>query len=116
VQYVTADGSVSPTATAQYSQDSTPDVSSPQYPDSSEGGGPGQPGTFTFVSHLPGATEFVYSFDDGTTSQTVPVGADGTAVVTFTPDTAGIYFLTVYSQIDDVNQSEAHSYVFLVNG
>lgn len=54
----------------------------------------GQTGDFVFTANQPGATEFVYVFDGGAT-QTVPVGADGTATVSWTAPSAYGHDLTV---------------------
>ncbi|MEV4481155.1 hypothetical protein [Micromonospora coxensis] len=57
----------------------------------------GQTGEFVFTSQLPGSTEFVYSIDNGP-EQTVAVGADGTARVTWTADSAYSHNLRVRSR------------------
>jgi hypothetical protein len=81
--------------------DQSPSISSATYPETRSGGGVGQPGTFTFESNFPNSTTFVYSLDGGSTWQTVDAGADGTASVTWTPDTAGDNMLMAYSQTAD---------------
>ncbi len=62
----------------------------------------GVPVTFTFTANLPGSTEFVYQFDsDATgpgTQQTVAVGPDGTAQITWTAPAEGFYSLTLHSR------------------
>jgi hypothetical protein len=61
------------------------------------GGGVGQTGTFTFTARLPGSVEFVYSFDSEP-NRVVSAGADGTATVTWTPESAYGHFLEVRSR------------------
>ncbi|WP_426507474.1 hypothetical protein ACPPVO_54680 [Dactylosporangium sp. McL0621] len=61
------------------------------------GGSVGQTGTFTFTAHLSGSTEFVYSFD-GEPERTIPVGADGTAAVTWAPQSSYSHALLVRSR------------------
>ncbi|WP_416902146.1 hypothetical protein [Micromonospora echinospora] len=54
----------------------------------------GQTGDFVFTAAQPGATEFVYVFDGGA-EQTVPVGPNGTATVSWTATSAYSHDLTV---------------------
>jgi hypothetical protein len=90
-----------------------PEVTSAEYPEFLVSGGPGVPGTFTFQSHQTGATEFVYSFNGA--EQTVPIGADGTASITWTPTTEWFVDLQVRSRRPDGTSSEVRSYFFFVN-
>ncbi|WP_433610233.1 hypothetical protein ACQP2P_40590 [Dactylosporangium sp. CA-139114] len=62
-----------------------------------DGGTVGQTASFTFTAHLGGSTQFVYSFD-GAPEQTVAVGSDGKATVTWTPESAYSHSLSVRSR------------------
>ncbi|HET8658539.1 MAG TPA: hypothetical protein VFM55_06030 [Micromonosporaceae bacterium] len=61
------------------------------------GGRVGQTGRFTFTARLPASVEFVYFFDSEP-AQVVSVGADGTATISWTPQTPYTHFLTVRSR------------------
>jgi hypothetical protein len=115
VTSTSANGWVSTEVDNYYYADNSPTVSSPDFPENGYGGTIGQPGSFTFASNLAGSTEFYYSFDYGSTWQPVPVGADGTATISWTPDSAGTY-LVVYSQTADGTQSAQYWYAVNVNG
>ena len=79
------------------------------------GGAPaGRPGTFAFTNHMPGATTFSYTFDFST-YYSAPIGPDGTATVTWTPDTSGAYGFFVYSEMPDGSQSDWETYNFTVS-
>jgi hypothetical protein len=106
----------SPARSVSYTPDDSPSVSSDVYPESGTGGGVGQPGTFTLAANLPGSTQFLYSWDFGATFAAVPVQADGTATITYTPDTPGDTWLVVYSQTADGGQSAWYLYDFTVAG
>ncbi|MEU7873047.1 hypothetical protein, partial [Dactylosporangium sp. NPDC049140] len=81
-----SNGWVSPASQSYFYFDTTPTVSSTDYPESAEAGGAGVSGSFTFTAKVPGGTQFAYSFDFETTTQTAPVGPDGTATINWTPD------------------------------
>lgn len=90
------------------------EVTSATYPEWSIGGGPGVEGTFTFEIAAPNAVTFAYAFNQVNWS-TVPVGADGTASVTFTPPDWGFNELWVYAQDASGNRiSDYRVYYFLV--
>lgn len=89
-----------------------PTVSSVEYPiNKVQGAVAGTPGTFVLKAGMPGVTEFVYSFD-GRPVQTVAAGADGSASVGYTPTTAGIHRITVYTRTGDGIVSETFSGTF----
>lgn len=74
-----------------------PAITSTDFP--ARGFGHMTPGTFTFKAQQPGATKFLYTIQ-GTDiyNKEVPVGADGTATVTWTPQNPGYYLMYVTSQ------------------
>jgi hypothetical protein len=115
VTSTSTNGWVSPPAEINYYADNSPTVSSPDYPENGDCGGPaGQPGTFTLSSNLAGSTRFAYSFD-GLTWETVPVGPDGTATITWTPTSPGFQNLYAYSETADGIQSDWYLYGFAVS-
>ncbi len=116
VSSVSSNGWTSPAYERSFYPDTSPSISSATYPEGGSGGAVGQAGTFTFESNFPDSTQFVYSFDGGGTWQTVDAGADGTASVTWSPDTPGDNMLIVYSQTADGTQSDWYFYMFTVNG
>ncbi len=71
--------------------------------------------TFTITATLPGSTTFVYTLDSGD-AVTVPVGADGTAQVTWTPEPGAVHWITVHSVTDDGYTSSDGSYYYYVSG
>ncbi|MEU2665618.1 hypothetical protein [Micromonospora sp. NPDC007220] len=92
-----------------------PTVSSVEYPiNKFQGAVAGTPGTFVFEAGMPGVTEFVYSLD-GRPAETVAAGADGSASVAYTPMTAGIRRVTVYTRTGDGTVSETFSGTFYVS-
>ncbi|MFG2009247.1 hypothetical protein ACGFNF_09275 [Micromonospora sp. NPDC048868] len=92
-----------------------PTVSSVEYPiNKFQGAVAGTPGTFVFQAGMPGVTEFVYSLD-GRPAETVAAGADGSASVAYTPMTAGIRRVTVYTRTGDGTVSETFSGTFYVS-
>jgi hypothetical protein len=115
VNSVSANGWASPATQASYYADNSPTVSSADFPENGTGGAVGQPGTFTFTSNLAGSVEFAYSFDYGATFQSVPVGPDGKASITWTPDVAGDHSIFVYSETAGGTQSDWYFYDFSVN-
>ncbi|MER5701141.1 hypothetical protein ABT023_04170 [Micromonospora sp. NPDC002296] len=90
-----------------------PTVSSVEYPIGKLGAVAGTPGTFVFGPGMAGVTEYVYSFD-GRPAQTVAAGTDGSASVTYTPTTATIHRVAVYTRTGDGVVSETLSGTFLV--
>jgi hypothetical protein len=116
VTSTSANGWVSPSVDLFYYADNSPTVVSTDFPEGGSGGAVGQPGTFTFTPNLDGSAEFVYSFDFGATWQTVPVGPDGRATITWTPDAAGDHSVYAYSQTGDGTQSDWYFYDFVVSG
>ncbi|MEN7501776.1 MULTISPECIES: hypothetical protein [unclassified Saccharothrix] len=88
----TATGVVSSYSTYQFRVYDNPTITSTDFPAGAYS--PWREGTFTFTSNHPGATEFLYTAADNTTT-TVPVGPDGTATITWTPTRTGDQTLTV---------------------
>lgn len=104
----TADGLPSGEAEYSFTISTKPTVTSIEYPMGRTGAPAGTPGTFVFGPGMPGVTEYVYSFD-GQPAQTVAAGADGSAAVTYTPTTAGLHRVTVYTRTGDGIVSETFS-------
>ncbi|WP_091649392.1 hypothetical protein [Micromonospora pallida] len=80
-----------------------------------QGGPVGTTGDFVFTTGLPGATEFVYVFDGGS-EQTVPVGPDGTATLTWTAESAYVHELTVRARTATGVLSGSNYYSFWIDG
>ncbi|MEU5949833.1 hypothetical protein ABZ793_30370 [Micromonospora sp. NPDC047465] len=111
----TAGGLPSGEGTYRFYLATKPTVSSVEYPiNKFQGAVAGTPGTFVFQAGMPGVTEFVYSFD-GLPAQTVAAGADGSASVGYTPTTAGLHRITVYTRTADGIASETFSGAFYAN-
>ena len=111
VRSTSGNGWVSPQTSTSYFVDTSPVVTSVTYPASGEGGGVGVPGVFTFTPGRPGVESYTYYFDGGDTVSVDPA-ADGTASVTWTPDTAGPHSLIVLANYPD--STEFADYEFLV--
>jgi hypothetical protein len=73
----------------------------------------GQPGTFTFAPRTTGVVAYLYDFGDGN-RQRAAAGADGTAVLPWTPDAGGYYTITVVSVDTDGHESAAAQQSFWV--
>lgn len=93
----------------------TPEVTSEQYPQSGQHGGPGIAGTFRFSSPLPGVTEYRYTLW-GEVERTVAAGPDGTASVELTPTTPSLNQLDVYAVTGAGLTSGVATYTFYVDG
>ncbi|MGX7829115.1 CBM96 family carbohydrate-binding protein [Actinokineospora sp. 24-640] len=77
-----------------FSSDSgTPTVTSTDYPQHQEAGGPGIPGSFTFTSPRPGVTAFRYALGD---EEQEVAAVDGTATVRITPMSPAPYYVRVW--------------------
>lgn len=97
----TRDGLLSGEASRNFYVRTEPLVSSEQWPlDGSIGAPVGTEGSFVFKPGMGGVTEYVYSFDWGE-QQTVRAGEDGSATVSYTPDTAYYHSLQVFSRTGD---------------
>jgi hypothetical protein len=94
--------------------DTSPTVSSTEYPDSVASGGVGVPGTFTFSPRTPQVSSYQYSFD-GEPERSVPAGTDGKASVTWTPASSGWHYLYVYAVAADGTPSDGAYYYPTVN-
>jgi hypothetical protein len=90
-----------------------PTVSSPQYPEDTEGGAPGVAGTFHFESALPNVVAFHYNFNDE--EQTVPA-TGGKATITFTPRTFGYHRVEVRAVVASGLETDTKWYTFQVSG
>jgi hypothetical protein len=90
-----------------------PAITSTDFP--ARGSGHIAPGTFTLKARQTGATKFVYSID-GTDrfNVEVPVGADGTAAVTWTPTTSGYFNMHATSRTADGARSSETYYSFYI--
>ncbi|MEU7526389.1 hypothetical protein AB0A74_11675 [Saccharothrix sp. NPDC042600] len=92
-----------------------PTVTSPQYPD----GGPatgrvGEPVEFVVTPNLPGSHEVLWSIGYGA-ERVAPVGADGTARFTHTPQSQGQLVVVVSSRTPDGTVSGQGSRIFYVS-
>lgn len=95
----------------------TPTVHSDTYPYAEPGGGVGVPGEFVFgPGRMPGVVEYVYTFDNELTWQTIAADGNGAASVTFTPDQPWWQNLIVYSRTADGTESDRYWYSFVVAG
>jgi len=99
--------------------ETSPTVTSDVYPDlnldpTATGGGVRIPGVFTFTSKVPNVRSFTYSVDWGQ-SVTIPADANGTAQITYTPDTSGYHELDVYATAADGTIFDTYYYGFAVN-
>ncbi|MEV4556529.1 hypothetical protein AB0K51_05975 [Kitasatospora sp. NPDC049285] len=94
--------------------DSTPTITSPQYPDGGENTGPG---TFHFAPKIKGAqiASYTYSFDWGNNPITIPAAAHGEADVIWTPPTSGWYLLIVHATTKDGVALDDTYYSFTVD-
>jgi hypothetical protein len=95
----------------------SPHVSSDVYPPTDSGtggGGVGVPGTFTFTPGMPDVATYFYSIDWGDAQSLTP-GADGSASITWTPDTSGYHEIEVYSIDTSGNMTDYNFYAFIVN-
>jgi hypothetical protein len=98
--------------------DTTPTITSDVYPEDTgtvvSAGGTGVTGVFTFAPKVPNVVSYTYSFDWGSEA-TVPADADGTAKVSWTPDTSGQHL--VYAYATDANGAvyDPYYYTFDVN-
>lgn len=116
VTSTSSNGWVSPAAELDYYAGEWPGVASADWPQDAAAGAPvGHAGTFTLTNHLPGATTISYSFDIFDVV-TIPIGADGTATITWTPTAAGAQTLYVYASTPDGTQSDWGTYHFTVGG
>lgn len=116
VRSTSTNGWISPESDSYFYADNSPTIASADFPESGDGGAVGKQGTFTFSSNLADSTTFFYSFDYGSTWQTVPVGPGGQATINWTPTMAGSQALYAYSQTADGTQSDWYFYDFSVNG
>jgi hypothetical protein len=90
-----------------------PVVTSTDFP--ARGDGHIAPGKFTFKAQQAGATRFIYSIDGTDVSNVgVPVGANGTASVAWTPETSGYFYLHVTSQTAGGATSTETTYSFYI--
>jgi hypothetical protein len=73
------------------------------------------PGTFTFKAQQAGATKFIYTIIGAENYQAeAPVGADGTARVSWTPPTSGYFYLQVISKTANGTSSTETHYNFFI--
>ncbi|MCS7478044.1 hypothetical protein ACFFQW_11160 [Umezawaea endophytica] len=91
-----------------------PTVTSAEYPEWTEAGGPGVPGTFTASSPLPGLVEYRYAFD-GEPERTVAATSNGTASFVRTPTGPGWSYLKVRAVADTGLVSDERTYSFRVS-
>jgi hypothetical protein len=75
----------------------------------------GRPGSFTFAPRRAGVVSYLYDFGDGA-QRSIDAGADGTAVLNWTPDRGGSFGITVYSVDASGTRSLAAQKSFYVRG
>ncbi len=104
---------------AQWSRriDTTPTVTSTDFPEFDLGGAVGTPGTFHLAPKIPGTqiAGYTYDFGWGTEAVTVKAGPHGEADFTFTPTASGWYDLQVYATTKDGLRLSTGVYTFIVN-
>ncbi|MCM0674484.1 DNRLRE domain-containing protein [Micromonospora phytophila] len=94
----TRSGSLSGDAGYRFTVRTQPFVGSEKWPlDQTVGAPVGTRGSFVFTPAMDDVTEYVYSFDYGD-PQTVAAGEDGSATVTYTPETAYHHTIQVFSR------------------
>lgn len=118
---ITADGTRSGTSQRSILIRDAPLVSSEEYPDwwsgQESGGGPGVTGTFRFRSGVPGVVEFQYYFgSDPAGAQIVTAEGDGTAEISYTPESSGFHELRVFARTADGVATDTERYEFRVSG
>ncbi|MFU8854281.1 hypothetical protein ACNAW0_25330 [Micromonospora sp. SL1-18] len=97
----TRDGLPSGEARYNFYVRTEPLVSSDQWPlDGTVGAPAGTKGSFVFKPGMDGVAEYVYSIDWGE-PVTVPAGADGSATVSYTPESAYWHTIQVFSRTAD---------------
>ncbi|MFC8615750.1 DNRLRE domain-containing protein [Micromonospora purpureochromogenes] len=97
----TGGGLVSGDAALNFYVRTEPLVSSAQWPlDGSVGAPVGTKGSFVLKPGMDGVTEYVYSFNWGE-QRTVPAGEDGSATVSYTPESAYYHSMQVFSRTAD---------------
>ena len=112
---VDADGNQSDHATYTVHYDTTPIVTSSDYPsDGQPHGGVGVAGTFTFAPHIADTVSYTYTFDDGGYNS-VDAGTDGTASISYTPQTPGLHWVDV-AEVAGGTQWYSTRYYFVVVG
>ncbi|WP_457033220.1 hypothetical protein [Kitasatospora sp. P5_F3] len=98
--------------------DTSPTVTSETYPEDTgsgtAGGGVGVTGVFTFAPKVKNTASYTYALDFGAET-TVAAAADGTAQVSWTPDTSGQHILSVYPTDRDGRTYETYYYYFNVS-
>jgi hypothetical protein len=109
-----ANGWVSSDADFRQYFDTTPTVTSADYPEGATSGGVGIPGTFNFAESIPHTASFTYQFD-GEPAVTIPAATDGTAQVTWAPTFSGFHVLNVYGTTADGINMQPYYFIFFVN-
>nr|BFE79915.1 hypothetical protein GCM10020093_025160 [Planobispora longispora] len=78
-------------------------------------GGPGVPGRFTFAPNgAKDVTDYYYTVPPAERWQHVPAGPDGSVTLTWTPRTAGLHQMAVFSVDRAGNRADLTSYYFAV--
>ncbi|GAA2101013.1 hypothetical protein GCM10009759_34310 [Kitasatospora saccharophila] len=97
--------------------DTTPTVTSAEYPAESYGGAAGAPGTFHFAPKIKGAqiTSYTYRFGWSAEWTTVPAGPHGEADISWTPPAGDWYVLESYATTKDGIELSHGEYYFAVN-
>ncbi|GAA2500074.1 hypothetical protein [Winogradskya humida] len=108
-----SNGTTSAERTLTFQVSDAPIITSPDYPEGTDAGGPGIPGTFTFHPAQPTVHSYTYSYEYGD-DQTVTAAPDGTATIVITPDSEGWKTLQVTSHNADGTPSDPREYNFTV--
>jgi hypothetical protein len=113
------DGVVSGAGSISVEINTSPGVSSAEYPEWQYGGGVGVQGTFLFSPGMDGVVEYEYLISEswsGTVVEgTVAAEADGTASVRYTPTATDNHYLQVRGRTADGTTSDWRIYSFSVN-
>lgn len=94
--------------------DSTPTVTSAEYPENASGGGAGVQGGFAFDANVPDVASYTYTVDYGDPF-TVAAEADGTARVDWTPADSGPAEMDVFATTRSGAATATRYYGFTVN-
>ncbi|RKE17410.1 hypothetical protein [Streptomyces sp. TLI_171] len=117
VSSTSANGWISTSASWGGYVDTTPTITSTDFPEFDLGGAVGAPGVFHLAPKVKGAqiASYTYSFGWGTEAVTVPAGPHGEADFTFTPTASGWYDLQVNATTKDGIRLSTGVYTFIVN-
>ncbi|RAJ34529.1 hypothetical protein K353_05343 [Kitasatospora sp. SolWspMP-SS2h] len=112
-----ANGWISSAATWGGYLDTTPTITSTDFPEYEAAGAVGTPGTFHLAPKIDGGriASYTYSLGWNTDQVTVPAGPQGEADISYTPTASGWFDLEVYATTTDGTQLTTGTYTFVVN-